>query len=746
MTLLTVQVYLSCIVAFPYLCNGQHLPQNLTMQNLKTILSLLLIALTLNGMGQLIHHELSVELNIGEKSIIVVDTVFIPKEILNGKNSFAFSLNNRLNPETTDQSFEIIKMPTSDRDGFYNNYTIRFYSDEYKDLIIPLTYSGIITDEIVTGADEYARGFSETKGTISDAGVYLAGSTYWIPTLTEPLFSFNLMVRLQSSWSVVSQGERIQNQIDGDTRTVRYSCLNPTEEVYLVAANWTEYEQKAGDVLVQAFLRTPDSALANRYLDATAGYLNMYVDLVGPYPYTKFALVENFWETGYGMPSFTLLGEKIIRFPWILYTSYPHELLHNWWGNSVYVDFKKGNWCEGLTAYMADHLLKEQSGQGADYRRTTLQKFTDYVNVENDFPVLEFRSRNNSAEEAIGYGKSLMFNHMLRKRVGDENFINAYQSFYEDNIYKISTFDDIQASFQKYSEYDLETFFHEWLKRKGAPAIELSEVSVGRAGKEYKLSFTITQTQDEDVFNLDVPVAIYMENEVKLIEVSSYQRSNSYNFMFSSKPVKIEVDPQFDVFRKLDKKEVPPSFSQIFGSVSGTIILPKNSPMLVAYKILAETWKKTQEAQGKSLQILLDEELETLPENGSAWVIGFENKFANRFNIQKEYGSVLDQDQKELISTLTSEGSLVYAIPHPDDQSFTLGFIGTNVEQAVPGLTRLLSHYGKYSYLGFEGERPNNVLKGNFPALSSPLFYSIPYEGNYQGTNAMLIPSKALID
>ncbi len=123
-----------------------------------------------------------------------------------------------------------------------------------------------------------------------------------------------------------------------------------------------------------AFLRKPDQALADRYLDATAQYLEMYRGLLGPYPYSKFALVENFWETGYGMPSFTLLGEQIIRFPFILHSSYPHELLHNWWGNGVFVDLAGGNWCEGLTAYLADHLIAEQRGQGADHRRAILQK------------------------------------------------------------------------------------------------------------------------------------------------------------------------------------------------------------------------------------------------------------------------------------------------------------------------------------------------------------------------------------
>ena len=62
------------------------------------------------------------------------------------------------------------------------------------------------------------------------------------------------------------------------------------------------------------------------------------------------------------MPTFTLLGPQVIRFPFIINSSYPHEILHNWWGNSVFVDYDTGNWCEGLTAYMADHLIQEQRG------------------------------------------------------------------------------------------------------------------------------------------------------------------------------------------------------------------------------------------------------------------------------------------------------------------------------------------------------------------------------------------------
>ena len=127
----------------------------------------------------------------------------------------------------------------------------------------------------------------------------------------------------------------------------------------------------------------------------------MYEGILPAYPYPSFALVENFWETGYGMPGFTLLGPSIIRFPWILTSSYPHEILHNWWGNSVYIDTTRGNWSEGLTAYMADHVFAEQRGEAATYRRATLKKFTDFVAGGDDVPLTDFVSRSSPATEAV---------------------------------------------------------------------------------------------------------------------------------------------------------------------------------------------------------------------------------------------------------------------------------------------------------------------------------------------------------
>ena len=713
------------------------------MNKPRHILTAALLLLSSIVFSQNLHHEIKAVLNINNSAIHLTDTVSFPDTFVAGHDSLIFYLNPHLTVKLISGEFRLVKTAKQDKQPDAFRYALLKTGRTTEKVV--LECSGIINDSLSTGAAEYARGFSETKGIISKKGVYLAASTFWMPTFNTPLFTYNLTTQLPADWLVVSQGVRTENDTANGIRTVRYVCKYPQDQVYLTANRWTEYDTKAGNVVVQAFLRTPDKKLAMRYLNMTGVYLNMYVHLLGAYPYSKFALVENFWETGYGMPSFTLLGSRIIRFPFILYSSYPHELLHNWWGNSVYVAMQKGNWSEGLTAYMADHMLKEQRGQGAEYRRNTLQKFTDFVNPENDFPVVDFRDRHNAAEEAIGYGKSLMFQHMLRQQVGDSLYIRAYRQFYKDYRFKIASFDDIRTTFEKVTGRDFKPFFKEWLTRKGAPQLTLNDVKVRKPNNDYLLSFRLSQIQKEDVFPLVVPVAVYFADTVILRKIHMKNRDMYPMLTFRKQPLRLEVDPQFDLFRRLDKGEAPPSLSQLFGNVKGTLVLPANSPYLAEYEKLAQIWKQTQEVQKKSLTVVFDNDLKHLPTNGAVWVIGFKNKFAGLFNVQKNYARFFNAQQLKKINGLHKTGALVYAISNPDDKGQTIGFVGANIKGSVSGLTRLLPHYGKYSWLGFEGNRPNNVMKGTFPPLHSPLHYDIPVKGKRPVIKAKLKPEPPLI-
>ncbi|MCP4310486.1 MAG: M1 family metallopeptidase [Bacteroidetes bacterium] len=698
------------------------------MQQRYAFLFLVLIVSGCEADAQYLHQNLHVSINHNSNEITVCDTLKFPSGSLAGKKTIVFTLCSSLVLEDMGKGSGIEKLENAQSKT--SRYLIKVMPDDLNSTELILRYSGSIRDEIETGAAEYARGFSETNGTIGPEGIYLAGSSNWVPSFEmADLFTFDLTVEVDEPWGVVSQGNRTINRASGKRRIVKYHSPDPMNEIFLIAGQWTEYSSQSDNVLVQAFLRSPDQALAQRYLGVTSHYLELYTRLIGEYPFTKFTLVENFWETGYGMPSFTLLGEKVIRFPWILHSSYPHELLHNYWGNSVYVDYEQGNWCEGITAYMADHLIKEQRGGGIEYRRNTLQKYTDYVNEENDFPASEFLSRNNPAEEAIGYGKVMMFNHMLRKEFGDELFLKAWTNFYNTWRFRFASFNDIQHSFEEVTRKELGPLFEQWIQRTGAPSLEISDVKTFREGDQYELSFNLKQVQPGEPFQLSVPIAIYLEGleEIYFSCEPLATGSTACFFSFKNRPLKISVDPQFDMMRILDRSEVPSTLSQLFGAKKAAIILPSTCALYEEYLALARMWSSAQEAQEKELSILLDSEIDQIPSDRPVWILDSCNRFYPQVEINDQYREMLTEDERVKMKSLIEENSLVYAIPNSNKQEQTLGFIGSKNPTAITGLSRKLFHYGSYGYLGFEGDAPDNVLKGIFPALNSRLDHVIAY-------------------
>ncbi|MBN2416389.1 M20/M25/M40 family metallo-hydrolase [bacterium] len=691
----------------------------------------------------LIEHRLSANVAPAKHTIQVIDSMFIPPAPGEGTLSFQLHSGLKVSSITADGKrlrFTVHREDTPaddvgmDQESMpaaglaLNRYEVTGIDPRNGPLVLEVAYSGIINHPIQEISEEYARGFSQTPGLIEERGVYLAGSTCWVPRLDSGLFRFTLTVHLPEGWDAVSQGKRTLHTVRGGERITRWREVHPAEEIFLIAAQFHEYSRRTGDVDVMAFLRTPDEPLAGKYLETTVQYMDMYRKLIAPFPFSKFALVENFWQTGYGMPSFTLLGDQIIRFPFILHSSYPHELLHNYWGNSVYVDFSGGNWCEGITVYMADHLIQEQRGTGGAYRRTTLQGFTDYVNGENDFPLSAFISRTDDASSSIGYGKSMMMYHMLRQKTGDALFLQGIRTFYHDNVFTAACFADIREAFEQVTGDDLALFFSQWIDRTGAPELELSDVEVKKRGDGYQLLFTLSQIQPGPAYTLDVPVAVTARGGTTMHVVSSSAKSERYALSLAVRPQRLDVDPSFDVFRRLHYREVPPSFSSIFGADSVLILLPSQADkaLLDGYRALAESWSA---GRRESIEVALDSAVPRLADTRAVWIFGKEN--LHRSVIEKgleEYGAAITGEAVAFPEREYSyeEKSFAVAVPNPANPKTVAVWLHADLSGALPGLGRKLPHYGKYSYLVFDGDEPANIGSGQWTAVNSPLSAMIP--------------------
>jgi hypothetical protein len=480
------------------------------------------------------------------------------------------------------------------------------------------------------------------------------------------------------------------------------------------------------------YMYSLDPDLTRKYLDATARYLDRYSARIGPYPFAKFALVENFWETGYGMPSFTLLGSTVIRLPFIIDTSYGHEILHNWWGNSVYVAPREGNWCEGLTSYLADHAYKEDEGAAAaaEYRRDQLSAYRNYVHGARDIPLAAFTERHSGATQAIGYGKSLMVYHMLRRRMGDERFTAALSDLYATHRFRVTSWSDVIDAFERASGEDLAWYEAQWIRRAGAPVIALGETrsrrgardGAGAEGGPGSEAWVVDGEilQSEPFFRVDVPVAVETEDGRNVREtVRCDGPSTPFRLEVASRPRSLRVDPDFDVMRWLHREEIPPVLSQTLGADTIAIIVASEGPpeILSAYRELAARWDAE-----KGVGVFADGEVSVdALASVTTWLFG-ETTLAGAFSAAGPEGS----DLARIGETLTGESafpparhSLVATKRHPRDPERSWTWLHLASAGDADAIGRKIPHYGRYSYLFFDGAQ--NVGKGFWTIEASPL-------------------------
>ncbi len=573
-------------------------------------------------------------------------------------------------------------------------------------------YSGAVYDSLHPPKVAYQRSFDTTTGLIDERGAFLSGVTFWVPWCGEGTFTYRLDTVTPPGWESVSQGRRTAHEEGPDGRVhTQWTEEHPMGEVYLVAGPYTVREAQGDRVKLYTFTyRDTPEELCRSYLDAAGRYIDMYSRMLGPYPFSKFALVENWWQTGFGMPSFTLLGDKVIRLPFIVHTSYGHEILHNWWGNGVFVDYDQGNWCEGLTTYLADHLYKLQESQQAaiDYRRAQLQGYLDYaVSGGKDFPLREFKERESASTQAVGYGKTMMVFHMAELRAGHEDFLTALRDFYQAHLFEEASWDDLVEAFvSSDDDPSWQPWFEQWIGRPGA--LQLSAHLEDGASR-------LVLTQEEPFYEVDVPVRVTLAGGgVRDLEVSLEGASAGLDLPPAA--ALIEVDPDCDLFRLLKRSEIPPALSQTFGATHSVAVIGRDTSGAVreALEGLAHDWARNQD-----MVVVSEEDYRDDPSR-SVWLLGEGPLLRRTLERIRAYG---DQPRR-ILDRAEQEGlSAVITLRDSDDENRSWSIVRVADAGVVEALGRKLPHYGRYSYLLFEGEK--NVEKGSFRVENSPLRFQL---------------------
>ncbi|MGB7971266.1 MAG: M1 family aminopeptidase [Candidatus Deferrimicrobiaceae bacterium] len=660
-------------------------------------------------------HDLSVRLDPTNHSLAAVDTMDLHT---GGQSSIAFALS---------ENATVKNVSAQRRDLFFTwgggTLQVALPSDISPEGTISLTieYQASFRDHVPenpVNTDDPSYG---VRAAIGENGTFLGDFSRWYPEIPGSRPTFRVRVEGPAGYEAVTAGRLVRRETSGDVTRSEWETRMPLEGLSLSAGPYRVREGSAGGTKIFTYFYPGTNSLSGNYLEAVARYLALYRKLFGPYPFDKFAVVENFFPTGYGFPSYTLLGSTVVRLPFIVDTSLGHEVAHSWWGNGVLVDYRRGNWSEGLTTYVADYLYKERASpeEGKEYRLKILRDYSTLVSSGNDFPLASFTGRDSPASRAIGYGKGAMVFHMARRMAGEEAFWEGLRDLVREKMFREATWGDFADAFGRKSGIDFAPFFRQWVERRGAPVVALKEVKAVPAGKGWHIYGRVVQ--EPPYFDLRILLRLMTDEGKTESVLDVFSGDTPFSLSADAPPRELVIDPDVDLFRRLSPSEIPPTVNAIRGSTNLLVVAARELP-----EVFKRSVKLLLAGMGKeNLTILREEDVPASQLAGHDILFiglptgsGYLPPLPGELSLSPEAFSVGGK-------TFDSRGdSLFIVLPHPAGGDRVAAVFLSHSPEAAAQAARKIPHYGNYSYLAFsEGM---NLAKGTWATDSSPTVYQFP--------------------
>lgn len=584
---------------------------------------------------------------------------------------------------------------------------------------------------------------SETAGHIGPEGVYLSSESQWYPDSPGSLSTYTLRAALPEGWTAVTQAKAratlpcASDQCrDPQLLLTEWNPTAPSEALTLAANRFVtktrQWTAKTGQpIQLATYLFPEDAHLAEEYLDATMRYLDAYIPLLGPYPFETFGVVENFFASGLGMPSFTLLGSGVIKRHYVQPYALGHEIVHSWIGNGVFNRMDGGNWVEGLTTYLANyywHELSSDPSQAREQRLLFVRGYNLHVPPERDYPVARFTQKHDERDNAIGYQKTAMVFHLLRQEVGEQPFWAAIRRLIAQYLGRHAEWRDLERLFTETSERDLRWFFAQWIEQAGAPSPSLTGAVAHPLADvtpdAFELNATITQPDPR--FQAPVQLQVRSEDGRKhAVSIQMGKTRETVTVQLQGRPEEVALDPDAMLMRRISRRSLPPVLNHYVTDPHRTVMLAFSDSMTNPHpfrelvKRIEGQDSRKQESERTAVVPAGTDPL--LPREGSVLVLGSgESRAAVQSVLAPHCGNRISLvDRSFLVDGVVYEGAgtaLLASCHRVDRPGSVITLLYAMTPQAASTISRLLFFYGWNSFVVFKDGAV--VTRGEWPVES----------------------------
>lgn len=297
-----------------------------------------------------------------------------------------------------------------------------------------------------------------------------SGAMNWFPGNHHPAdkATFTFRVQVPKPYQVAANGVLTETQ-ETDSAAAFVWRMDDPMATYLATLHIGRYE-----VVTTA---GPDGVPLRHYfpLDTPAGVkaqfavipqmMQFMTERFGPYPFDAYGVALLSESTGWALETQTLStygaggGDETEIF---------HELMHEWFGNSVSPATWQDVWLnEGFATYF-QWLWQEQTAGSAAFEATTRQVYAGLVS-RHIGPVLPQQPAGMFT--AATYQRGAWTLHALRLTVGDEVFFRTLRTYYDRFAGGVaSTADFIATAVEVSGQPAVEALLRAWLSDASVPA------------------------------------------------------------------------------------------------------------------------------------------------------------------------------------------------------------------------------------------------------------------------------------
>ena len=381
----------------------------------------------------------------------------------------------------------------------------------------------------------------------------------WLPTIDHisDKATMEMDVVAPAYYQVVSNGKRIEvtDLANGARRTVwRESAPIAPWLIVLGVARFAV--QSVGDyagIPIETWVLARDrDAGFHDFAVPTRDVLAFYSDRIGPFAYEKLANIQSSATSG-GMEAASAImynaasvtGSRSVRWRNVVI----HEIAHQWFGDAVTESDWNDVWLsEGFATYFT--LLFIEHAYGRDEFVSGLRASRQTV-LEGDTKAPDYRVVHENLADmtlvtsAMTYQKGSWVLHMLRQRMGDDQFWAGIRDYYVRYRNGSASTADFRRAMERASGLDLATFFQQWLYRGGVPRIEATW-SWDATSKQ--VTVVLAQTQAAEPFTVPLDIGITVAGTSLRVErVELAGRTSRFAFAADREPTSLVLDPDVNL-------------------------------------------------------------------------------------------------------------------------------------------------------------------------------------------------------